>query len=123
MAFLKTSKSRKRGSFGVGLVVYSIFLCKTTFFLIVLEPSTFRNGKYTWKRSYNGKMELPKFVSKFHEASAKYNKLHINDHHRENLDFGIELEQHKVYFRGFHGLFLAFGLQTLQKELQGSQVT
>ena len=69
-------------------------------------------------------MELPKFVSKFHEASAKlYIKLNINDHRRENLKFGIELEQHKVYFRGFHGLFLAFGLQTLQKELQGSQVT
>ena len=77
MAFLKPCQSHKRGSFGVGLVVYSIFLCKTTFFLIVLEPSTFRSGKYTWKRSYNdGKMELPKFVSKFHEASAKYIKLH-----------------------------------------------
>ena len=69
-------------------------------------------------------MELPSFFSKFHEALAKYINLHINDHRRENLIFSTELEQDKEYFRGFHGLFLAFGLQTLQKEeLQGSQVT
>ena len=57
------------------------------------------------KGSPNVKMELPSFLKKFHEAAAKYIKLHINDHHRENLDFGIALEQDKEYFRGYHELF------------------
>ena len=50
-------------------------------------------------------MELLKFVSKFHEALAKYFKLHINGHHRGNLNFGTALEQDKEYFRGYHELF------------------